>query len=217
MVQIVPAILETDEQSYAELVGHLNSLESLEGATIQIDITDGQFVDNKTISWEIIEKYPLTFAKEIHLMVKDPKNWISRVRGLKCKRVLVHLEADEIDEALNAARQAHLEVGVVLNPQTNLEKVRSYLQTVSVIQLMGVSPGSQGQSFLPETIERVKELSLLRQDSGADFQIAVDGGIDVQVAPILIDAGADILVIGSHLVKGDIESNLEQIWETIYA
>ncbi len=216
MIQIVPAVLETTEEGYAQTVARLNEAPSLEGATVQIDFADGQFVNNRTVEQSIIKAHPLKYHKEAHLMVKDPLNWLSSLKDLEFKTVLFPIEVDQTEATIDRVRELGMKAGLVLNPETEIEKVRPYVAAVEVIQLMGIHPGEQGQVFMPETLSRVTELVALRQATKTIFQIAVDGGITAEVAALLSKSGVDVLVIGSHLVRGDVEDNLEQVWEGIF-
>jgi ribulose-phosphate 3-epimerase len=102
-----------------------------------------------------------------------------------------------------------MEVGIAINPETNLEKIKELVSEVSEVMIMSIHPGKQGQPFLSTTYDRVKDVSSYYQP------IAVDGGVNEETAPGLIQAGASRLVIGSYLQKGDVDENLEKIWEIV--
>lgn len=212
MVRIVPGILATKEVEYAEIAKQLDGAPALEDGWVQIDLMDGEFVDNKSISPEIVAKYPLNLKKEAQLMVEYPDNWIDDLVKSDISRIVFPVEDQKIDFLIEHIKKHGKEVGLSINPETPVENVETYLDQVDVVLIMSVKPGFGGQDFIPESVERVSQLSRLRRDMG--FIIEVDGGITPEVVPDLIKAGADNLVIGaSRLITGDLDENLEQFWE----
>jgi ribulose-phosphate 3-epimerase len=231
MVTIIPAILATNVSEFSGQLDKLKSTPELEGGWVHIDLMDGVLVENKSLSVEELEKIEIPFKKEVHLMVEHPIQMIDQVTAQKYDRIIIHLESEsksdtadpmqnQIISNLNYIEDHGLhtnnlgvESGLAINPDTDLDDLKLYLNEVNVVQIMGVVPGKQGQRFIEKTVDRVKELVRIRQELGLSFQISVDGGVNDTNAGKLMSAGADILVIGSFLQKGDIDENLEKIWE----
>lgn len=231
MVTIIPAILATNEAEFSKQLDKLKSAPELEGGWVHIDLMDGVLVENKSIGIGELEKIEIPFKKEAHLMVKHPSQLIDQVMAQKFDRIIIHLESESKSETADLAKNqiiSHLnfiedhglhtsnlgvESGLAINPETDLNDLKLYLNDVNVVQIMGVIPGEQGQSFIDKTIDRVKEVAVMRKELELNFQISVDGGVNDTNARRLMEAGADILVVGSFLQKGDIDENLEKIWE----
>jgi ribulose-phosphate 3-epimerase len=112
-------------------------------------------------------------------------------------------------------RQQDIEVGLAVNPEIELKDLEQYLSQIQRLQIMSIHPGHQGQEFLPETLDKIKESSRLRLNNNLDFKIGVDGGVTPANIRSIMDAGADYVVMGSHLLEGDIHVNLESIWEAL--
>lgn len=215
MIQIIPAILATTDEEYQQAIEKINITEALIGATVHIDVADGIFVASKTAYWAAIEKYPLNLEKEAHLMVAEPTGWVTRLSLFDFKRVIFHLGVGKEDHIIEMIKQRHIEVGLALNPEQGVEELTPYLNKLDEVLIMSVHPGKQGQEFLPDTLEKIKQLTSFRIEKGLDFKIGVDGGITAENIKSVIEAGADYIVIGSHLLEGDINENLETIWAAI--
>ena len=218
MVQIIPSILATSEDQYKNDLSKLESAQSLEDGWVHIDFADNKFVQTQTVGVETAEKFPTNFKKEAHLMVVHPSHpWISELEKLNFSRIIVHLESDTQDwitDNLRYLEDKNIEVGLAINPDTELDKVSPFINDIDVLQIMGINPGLQGQQFIPETINKVKKaVQLFKGQYGP--KISVDGGVKDTNAKLLMDAGADILVVGSYLLKGDVDENLENLWEII--
>lgn len=216
MVQIIPAILATDEDTYKQKLDRIVDSGAFEDGWVQIDLMDSKFVENQSVEPEIVGKYKSPLKLEAQLMVAYPEGWIDELINAGVNRIVFPVEDEAgIGERIGHIKNHQIQVGLSLNPETDIEKLEPFLDTIDVVLIMSVHPGFGGQEFLPETIERVKELARLRQRADLNYRIEVDGGINDFVAPDLVQAGADNLVIGSHLIEGDIDENLEKIWEAI--
>lgn len=218
MVQIIPAILATREEEYAQDINRLNEVPTLEQGWIHIDFMDNKFVPNQSIEPSVINKYPTEFKKEAHLMVNDLDKWINEVAEAGFNRILIHFEASEeqkVKEGLMAIKNKGIEAGMVVNPGTDIGKTKNLFSILDVILIMGVVPGFQGRPFEKDTFDKVKETFRLRKESNSDFKIAVDGGVRDENARQLVESGVDYLIVGSFLLKGDIDENLEKIWQAL--
>lgn len=212
MIQIVPAILATTEEEYTSKLKEIEDSNSFEGGWIQIDLMDNKFVQNKSIGTEVIAKHPTKLKVEAHLMVEYPENWIDELIKIKVSRITFPIEDQAgIKERIAHIKNAGIEVGVVLNPETSTDLVKDIVADLDSVIVMSVKPGFAGQDFIKEVLLKAGELKKLR----SDIWIGIDGGVSLDNAREIKEAGFDYLVIGSHLLEGDIEQNLEKFWEVL--
>ncbi len=212
MLQIVPAILAISEEEYAQKLEKINSNPALSKGWLQVDFVDNKFAPNKTITPEVVGKYQTMCQIEAQLMVEYPENWIDGLIEAGVNRVVFPVEdAEGIKVRVVHIKNHGIEVGLSLNPETDVEKLEPFLSTIDVVLVMSVHPGFGGQEFIKGSTKKVEEISILRSKYGANFKIGVDGGINESVAGGLAQAGADYLVVGSHLLEGDIDENLKKI------
>lgn len=212
MIQIVPAILDKTLEDFKAHINQLKNSHSFQEGWVHIDFADNEFVANKTIGVEEVGKVDTNLKKEAHLMVKRPLEWIDDLKKAGFKRVVFHFESeDNISEVIETVKNAGMEVGIAVNPQTPIELLEQYKDKIDQVLIMGIIPGFQGQPFIPATIGRIKEL----KSKGWPVKISVDGSVRDSNAKELVDAGVDQLVSGSFLLKGDMDENVEKIWEAI--
>jgi ribulose-phosphate 3-epimerase len=214
-MDIIPAILAITEEDYKRAVGDINSNKDLFSGLVQIDIADGIFVNNKTVYWEPIEKYSLDLEKDAHLMVKEPASFVTRLSGLGFKRITLHLEIENISHIIEIIKERDMEVGLAVNPETSLEDLEPYLDKLDVVLIMGVHPGKQGQEFIPGVLNKIEKAVKVRFERGLSFLIGVDGGVSSDNVKLIKDAGADYVVVGSHIFEGDIEQNVQKLNQEI--
>ncbi len=191
--QIIPAILTDHKQELRE------QLERLSGLTdwLSIDIADGVFVDSVTLTPADLAEFNIPFKLELHLMVNNPQSYFLACNKLGAKRVIFHVEADgDVRQLLGQIKLYDFEVGLALNPHTELKAVAPFVEEVDAILLLAVWPGRQGQEFIPETIERIKRLKVI----APHVKIEVDGGVNRNNIKEVAAAGADILIVGSAIV-----------------
>lgn len=216
MTQIIPAILATTEEEYKEKLNLISQNQSLKDSWVQIDLMDNKFVQNQSIGLDILKKYPFSNPKEGQLMVDNPSDWIDQLAKMGFKTIIFPLEINgDIGQIIKTIKDSNINAGVSINPETETRKLHPFLDMIDMALVMSVHPGFEGQKFIPQSVHKVKELAHLRAEKGLKYQIEVDGGINEAMVRQLVEAGADRLVIGSHLLKGDIDENLEQIWQAI--
>lgn len=219
MVQVIPAILATTEEEYKEKIERIQDSNIFDREWIQIDLMDGEFVKNKSIGPEIVKKYQASFKYEAHLMVNDPYGWANQLKDFtKILRFIVPIELDkeDLDRFISFVRAfTNCEIGFSFEPPTPLSKLTEYQQVAEAILIMGVHSGFSGQEFIASSLKKIKEAASLVKKNGLDCLVGVDGGINSNNIKQVMDAGVDYAVIGSHLIEGDIEENLEKIWEAI--
>lgn len=214
MTQIIPTLLATTEEDYKKAVDQVETSRLFKDSWVQIDIMDNKFVQNKSIGLEIIAKFPINSKLEAQLMVIDPQNWFEKLKELGFSRVIFPIEDDNTQNLINQLREINLMVGLSLNPETPVENVIPFIDKIDVVLVMSVHPGFQKQEFILDSLDKIRMLSELK--SRANFIIGVDGGITPENAKAIVDSGADYLAVGSHLFNGDIDKNLEKLWEAIH-
>ncbi len=218
MVQIVPAILAKTEQEYKDKLSQIEQSKFFEGGWVQIDFMDNKFVPNLSIGTEIVAKYPTKQKIEAQLMVEDPYFWATKFKGIEVIRFIAPIETDKelLDRFVSFVKSnTEAEVGFSFNPSTDINRLEDYKEIAQAVLIMSVNPGFGGQDFMINAIEKIKKAARLRQNNNLHFLIGVDGGISSLVTRNLAEAGANYLVIGSHLFEGDIDENIEKIWESI--
>lgn len=207
MTTIIPAILATNETEFSEQLEKLKTSPELEGGWVHIDFMDGQFVKSTSLDIATLKMFEIPFSKEAHLMVQNPLAWIEPLKALKFKRIIIHIESSDVGESIKKIQESEMEVGLAINPETSLEQVKQFLNEINVLLIMDIEPGQQGQPFIATSYDKVKEAA------GLFELVGVDGGVNDETAPKLLAAGAQQLVVGSFLQKGNIDENIEKIWE----
>lgn len=200
MPSIVPAILEQTRESFDDKNFIIERIPAVD--RIHVDFTDGQFVESGTVPASKLDVLNPAFHYEAHLMVKNPTDFIDyEIAGFKT--VIIHYEAfakeEDVDNAASAIAQLGMLPGVAINPETPISVLRYFGDTIKHFLIMSVKPGLQGNPFIPESINRVKEL----RDLVPHATIEVDGGINSSNGHLLINAGADLVVVGSAIVKAN--------------
>ena len=212
MVEIIPAVLATTEQQYQEDIRKLTQSESLSEDWVHIDFADNKFVQNQTIIPEVTKKFPTNLRKEAHLMVSYPTEWVEKLVDAGFKRIIFHIEsADNIEEVIRNVKDKGLEVGLAINNETPVEKIEPFVGKIDVILVMTIIPGFQGQPFIPEALDKIKAI----KSKNWPAKIGVDGHVNNENAKEIVNTGADFMIVGSYLLKGDPDENLENLWETI--
>ncbi|MDE5987969.1 MAG: ribulose-phosphate 3-epimerase [Duncaniella sp.] len=201
MIQVAPSLLSADFTRIGEAVDMVNKSRS---SLIHLDVMDGMFVPNITIGFPVIESIRRIAEKplDVHMMVCDPGRYIENLRAAGADIVSVHWEAcTHLDRVIGSIREAGMKPAVALNPATPVMLLRDVIRDLDMVLLMSVNPGFGGQSFIPNTVRKVRELRELIEESGSAAVIEIDGGVNLETAPALVEAGADILVAGSYVFK----------------
>ncbi len=202
MIKIAPSILSANFAAMGDAVLHLKE----QGADwIHFDVMDGNFVPNITFGPDMCKALrPLTdLPIDVHLMVEHPSDWIEPFRKAGADILTIHVESSErhLHRALQAIHAAGMQAGVVLNPATPISACMHLLPECDLVLLMSVNPGFGGQSFIPETINKIRQLRAEIGMRNLNTLIEVDGGVNPITAKQCIEAGADVLVAGSAVFK----------------
>ena len=214
--KIAPSILSAD---YANFESELKKLEATGAEYAHMDIMDGHFDPNISCGAGVVASMrphsKLVF--DCHLMVSNPEHHIEDFARAGADIISIHAEATpHIHGALQKIRAAGVKASVVINPGTPVEAVKNVLNLVDQVLVMTVNPGFGGQAFLPETMDKVRELVVLREVNQLDFDIEVDGGIDDETIGIAKEAGANVFVAGSYVFKGDVAHQVQTLKEALH-
>ena len=201
--KIAPSILAAD---FGNLQRDCEMINNSQADWFHLDVMDGVFVPNISFGMPIIENIRSYTKKilDVHLMIVKPERYISTFQKIGANVLTVHYEVcDHLHRTLSAIKEEGMQAGVALNPHTSVNLISDVLKNLDLVCIMSVNPGFGGQSFIENTYEKVKQLSHLRKEMGANFLIEIDGGVTTKNARQLLDAGADILVAGSFVFKSE--------------
>ncbi|HEC97452.1 MAG TPA: ribulose-phosphate 3-epimerase [Nitrospirae bacterium] len=203
MVMIAPSILSADFNRLGE---EIRKAEEAGADMIHIDVMDGHFVPNISIGQEVVRgiRKATGLPFDIHLMIEDPDRYLADFVNAGADIITVHLEAtSHLHRTVQLIKENGKKAGVSINPATPVWSLESILSEVDLVLVMSVNPGFGGQSFIPQSIDKIKTLKRIVRERGLDILIEVDGGVKIDNARKIADAGADILVMGSAFFNSE--------------
>ena len=194
---VAPSLLAAD---FANLASEVEMINDSVADWLHLDIMDGLFVPNLSFGFPVVEAVRDLSSRplDVHLMIVDPDRYLERFRDAGASTLTVHWEAcPNLHRTVTEIRRLGMKAGVSLNPHTPVMLLKDILPYIDMVLLMTVNPGYGGQSFIPGSINKIGELRSMIDEEGYDVMIEVDGGIDLQNAPVLVHAGVDVLVAGN--------------------
>ena len=210
-IQISPSILSAD---FSQLGSEIKRLEDGGADLIHVDVMDGHFVPNLTIGPPIIKslKKNCNIKFDVHLMISPVHEFLKAYSDAGADIITIHPEAtNDLQGSISKIKELKKKVGVSLNPETKVNVINDYLDQIDLVLIMSVNPGFGGQKFMPEVLDKIKELKQIQKNKNIDFDIEIDGGINFENSKTAIAAGANILVSGTTIFKsnnGDIKKIL---------
>ena len=204
-----PSILSAD---YTILGEQIRTMDEAGAQYVHIDVMDGQFVPSISIGLPVIKTIRKCTDRifDVHLMIEEPIRYIDEFAEAGADIITVHAEScRHLDRTIDAIKEKCIIAGAALNPATPLSAIEYVLPKLDMVLVMTVNPGFGGQKLIPYTVDKVRNLRELVKRSGNKIDIEVDGGINLSNVQEVVDAGANIIVAGSAVFNGDIESNVK--------
>ena len=213
-IKIAPSILSAD---FGQLGSEIKKLEKAGADMIHIDVMDGHFVPNLTIGPPVIKAIRgySTLPFDVHLMITPVHKYIEDYARAGADIITIHPETtDNLESSINLIKKLNKKIGLSLNPDTSIDIIKKNLSSIDLVLIMSVYPGFGGQKFIPEVVNKIKELKNIKKKQNIEFDIEVDGGINFDNSKLVITAGANILVSGTTIFKennGNIKKNIDSL------
>ena len=201
MVKIAPSLLASDFTKIAE---EIKKIEKAGADILHLDVMDGHFVPNLTFGLPIISqiKKICSIPLDVHLMVTNPEDYLEDLCGIGVEYISIHQETVfHLHRQITVIKSGKSKAGIALNPATNVETIFPILEYLDFVLLMSVNPGYGGQKFLPLVFDKISKIKKYANEHNINIEIEIDGGVNNQNAPQLIEAGATMLVAGSYVFK----------------
>jgi ribulose-phosphate 3-epimerase len=200
---IAPSILAAD---FANLQRDIEMINKSEADWIHVDIMDGVFVPNISFGFPVVEAVNKHAQKplDVHLMIVDPDRYLQQFKNAGAANITVHLEAcTHLHRTIQSIKQLGCKAGVAVNPHTSVQLLDDIIADIDMVLIMSVNPGFGGQHFIPNTLKKIKELKALSAERNPDLLIEIDGGVSLNNAAQLLEAGANVLVAGNFVFSAN--------------
>ena len=210
-----PSILATD---FKVLGQEMKKTEENGAAYIHFDVMDGMFVPSISFGMPVLASIHDATEQfmDAHLMVQEPIRYVEAFQKAGADYVTVHLEAcEDVKTTLDKIHACGMKAGLAVNPETDVKELVPYLEDVEMILIMSVHPGFGGQKFIPESLDKIREVRAMLNEKNLETDIQVDGGIYVENVREVLDAGANVIVAGSAVFRGDAGENTAKFMEIL--
>ncbi len=205
-----PSILSAD---FTKLGEEIETIDNAGAEYIHVDVMDGMFVPSISYGMPVIKSIRKSTGKvfDVHLMISEPIRYIADFAASGADMITVHVEAcSDVVATIEKIREYKLKVGITLNPDTPVSAIKPYLNRVDMVLIMSVNPGFGGQKFITSSVDKIKEVKRLRDELNLSYDIEVDGGINIDNLATVLEAGANVIVAGSAIFRGDAAENVKQ-------
>ena len=210
MAELSPSILAADFNILGEQIG---VVEESGVKYLHIDVMDGNFVNSISFGMPVISSIRASteLIFDVHLMIEDPIRYLEEFKMAGADIITIHVEAcKDVEKTISKIKELGLKAGVTLKPGTSLDEIEPLLKMVDMVLVMSVEPGFGGQAFIESSLDRIRNLRQRAKKIGANIDIEVDGGINKDNVEEVVKAGANIIVSGTSVFKGDIKKNIEE-------
>ena len=210
-----PSILAAD---FKVLGQEMKKTEENGAAYIHFDVMDGMFVPSISFGMPVLASIHDATEQfmDAHLMVQEPIRYVEAFQKAGADCVTVHLEAcEDVKTTLDKIHACGMKAGLAVNPETDVKELVPYLEDVEMILIMSVHPGFGGQKFIPESLDKIREVRAMLNEKNLETDIQADGGIYVENVGEVLDAGANVIVAGSALFRGDAGENTAKFMEIL--